>query len=365
MNKDFDSYLQKRLQHEGPLPLSQFMGLCLYHPEYGYYRNHNPLGQNGDFVTSPEISQMFGELIALCFMDVWQRMGAPTRIHAIELGPGRGTLMQDFLRTISPEFLKAIDLHLVDISPILKQEQRQRITHKQTTWHDDIETAFAACAQAPLFVIANEFFDALPIRQFVKKEQDWVERGITYKDGAYQMVELLTQDTRLPQLPSGATVNDIAEICEDARYITQLLTQQIALQGGMALFIDYGYTQSAYGDTLQAMRSHQYHDFLVDPGTADLTAHVDFKALKTIAEEQGAHVSGPTTQGHFLTELGIDIRAAQLKRNADSATQIMIDKTLHRLTHPEAMGELFKVLGISAPQTPSPCGFRTCIQQAA
>lgn len=364
MNNDLKKYLKERIVEEGPLTIAQYMNLSLYHPEFGYYRNYNPIGQQGDFTTSPEISQMFGEIIGLCFMELWQRMDQPPEVHLIEFGPGQGTLMQDFLRAVRPEFKNVIDLHFVDISPILKQEQRNRIDHPRVTWHDDIEAAFASCQKSPVFIIANEFFDALPIHQYIMTKNGWSERLVTYtvETDRFAFTTAVLNEETISGLPLPKTFNEgeIFEICYGARYITQTMSQHICRQGGVGLIIDYGRVKSLPGDTLQAVRQHAYHDILVDPGTADLTAHVDFEALKNIAKEQGALTMGPTNQGSFLSELGIDIRAAKLKLKATPEQEAEIDRALHRLTHPTLMGDLFKVMAVTAPQTPALCGFALC-----
>ena len=369
MNSELKKYLIGRIKQEGPLTIAQYMNLSLYHSEFGYYRTVNPIGHNGDFVTSPEISQMFGEIIGVCFMELWQRMGRPPNIHLIELGPGQGTLIQDFLRAISPEFKNAIDLHFVDVSPILKEEQRHRLEHPRITWHDDIEAAFVSCQKSPTLIIANEFFDALPIHQYIMTTYGWAERVIAYTEEtnrfSYTTNPLTANDCEKLALPKNLKQGSIFEVCHGARYMTSVMAQHLCRQGGAGLVIDYGHIRSAAGDTLQAVRQHSYHDILVDPGTADLTAHVDFEALQNIARDQGATIYGPTTQGSFLSELGIDIRAGKIKQVASLEQITEIDRALHRLTHPTQMGNLFKVMAITAPQTPAPCGFALCTQSTS
>jgi NADH dehydrogenase [ubiquinone] 1 alpha subcomplex assembly factor 7 len=329
----------------GSMGVAKYMEYCLYHPEFGYYTTRNPLGRNSDFLTAPETSQMFGEMIALCFQELWLRMGEP-RVHIIEVGPGQGTLMQDFLRIIPMKFRQGIDLHLMDVSPVLMAEQKKRIQHPHTQWHDSLESALAAC-KGPTFIIANELFDAMPIQQLVKTEAGWKDR----------LVALSEDKARLIFIPEGDTIK---EVCPLAQIYMEQMSSHVCEYGGMGLIIDYGYVGPALGDTLQAIHQHQYHDVLNDPGMADITAHVDFRALIAKAGESVVH--GPTTQGDFLSELGIHLRAEMLKKTASLEQGEQIDRALYRLTDSSMMGELFKVMAITGPQTPRPLGFSKCLK---
>lgn len=337
-------WLLPHFQKNGMLSISEYMSLCLYDPEHGYYTTRNPLGINSDFLTAPETSQIFGELIALNLWELWQRMGAP-EIHLIEMGPGQGTMMQDMMRVFPEEFKDKCCLHLVEVSPILKEEQKKRIEHSKIKWYPDLDSALLD-SSGVTFVVANELFDALPIRQWARVADEWVERK----------VELLQNNVMIFS-PESETIKEDCPLAQD---IIHKISNHLNAYEGMALIIDYGYVGGQQGDTLQAMRRHSYVDILKDPGVSDLTAHVNFKALSDAA--RNVYVYGPTTQGHFLDELGINIRADILKRNATPAEYAQIEKATFRLTDPSQMGELFKVLALTGQHTPSPLGFSKCLQ---
>jgi SAM-dependent MidA family methyltransferase len=347
--------LARLIAADGPIPVADYMALCLGHPRYGYYRTRDPLGGAGDFVTAPEVSQMFGELIGLWAVDVWQRMGAPGRFVLAELGPGRGTLMADALRAVRivPGFRAALELHLVEIGPVLRARQRETLAASDIApaWHDHVATL----PEAPLIVIANEFFDALPVHQAVKAADGWHARRVGL-DTAGDLVFALDPaplpgfaallPAHLAAAPEGAVFewradSVVAELC-----------RRLVGHGGAALVIDYGHAASALGDTLQAVRGHAYADPLQAPGEADLTAHVDFAALAAAAERAGAAVLGPLTQGVFLRALGIEQRAAKLKAAAGAEQRAAIDAALARLSGSgrDEMGELFKVLVLADPR---------------
>jgi SAM-dependent MidA family methyltransferase len=347
------------IESEGPIPVSRFMALALGHPQHGYYRNRDPFGAGGDFITAPEVSQMFGELIGLWCAEVWHSMGCPSPVYLVELGPGRGTLMSDLLRAanVVSGFRAALQVHLVDTSPVL--EARQRHTLKDAggpiCWHRTIETL----PRGAQIVIANEFIDALPIDQIVKTERGWHERKIGLQNDRLAFVldpTPLDIEEHLPERLRGAKPGvllesrDLAAIREVARAIAE--------HGGAVLVIDYGHTQSGFGDTLQGVRAHKAVDPLAGPGEADLTAHVDFEALATAALRWDLHAVGPVTQGAFLRAIGIELRAHNLKRGKDEQTMAGIDAALARLAGPSpGMGELFKVLALVHPALPSPPGF--------
>jgi SAM-dependent MidA family methyltransferase len=332
---------------EGPIPVDRYMQLCLGHPQHGYYATRDPLGVGGDFVTAPEVSQMFGELIGAWAGTVWRQMGSPPSLRLIELGPGRGTLMADALRAAKalPEFYAALSIHMVETSPVLRglQEKALAYTGVPLVWHRGIEEV----PEGPTIGIANEFVDALPISQFIKDRDGWHVRMVGILDE--KLAFLATTDPMLSQTEDDAT--PLGTILE-RRYDRPIssLARRITQHGGAALIIDYGHTQSGFGDTLQAVRGHAFANPLEHPGEADLTAQVDFAALGSWAQRQGAVTHGPVGQGEFLRRLGIEQRAVRLKANATSQQAADIDAALGRLTAPDQMGELFKVLAIAQPK---------------
>lgn len=349
--------IARLIRAAGPIPISQYMALALGHPEHGYYMTRDPLGARGDFITAPEVSQMFGELAGLWIADNWLKQGRPSPFILCELGPGRGTLMADALRALRsvPGFLDAARLNLVETSPALRAAQRTRLP--QATWHD----RFDDVPEGPLFLIANEFFDALPIAQFAKTERGWCERHVALSEDGLRLVPALaphaTAANVLPPAVREAPTGSIAEISPASLAIAEAIGARISKSGGAALFIDYGHAKSAAGDTLQAMRAHRYADPLEAPGEADITAHVDFEALALGVSRGGARVCGPVEQGAFLRALGIEARAAALKARADARQAQDVDSALHRLTAPDQMGSLFKVLGVVPAAAPAPAGF--------
>jgi len=338
----------------GPMPVAQYMRLCLTHPQYGYYIARDPVGAAGDFITAPEISQMFGELIGIWMAAVWRQMGAPENVRVIELGPGRGTLMLDALRAarVVNGFLAAAVLHLVEISPALQAQQRQRFKQLDvpTTWH----TTFEEVPPGPCLVIANEFIDVLPVHQAVKLPDGWHERVVCIaSDGKLAFATasdaLPFFDATLPRRLRGAAEGAIYEWRSDN--IALELGRRLRGEG-VALILDYGHVQRGLGDTLQAVAGHSYTDPLGAPGEADLTAHVDFDALAQSAESIGARIHGPISQRDFLLRLGIKQRAEALKARAPRDKAREIDLALARLTAtgPQGMGELFKAMAIANPE---------------
>ncbi len=338
----------------GPMPIAEYMRLCLTHPQHGYYVTRDPLGAAGDFVTAPEVSQMFGELVGLWMAAVWQQMGAPENVRLVELGPGRGTLMADALRAanVMRGFRAAIVLHLVEISPALQaiQEQRLRALDVPMSWHAALDDVPAG----PCIIIGNEFIDALPIHQAVKRADGWHERVIAIAaDGGFTIEaapdRLPLIEAIMPRALRDAAEGAIFEWRSDALALD--LARRVRNEGA-ALMIDYGHAEGGLGDTWQAVSGHAFADPLLAPGRADLTAHVDFEALAQCAESMGARIHGPVRQRDFLLRLGIARRAAALKANATPDQAADIDAALARLTATGArgMGELFKVLAITAPQ---------------
>ncbi|WP_343716609.1 SAM-dependent methyltransferase, partial [Inquilinus sp.] len=316
--------------------------------------------RSSDFIAAPEISQVFGELIGLWCADLWQRMGAPDPVLLVELGPGRGTLMQDALRAIgraAPGFRAALRLHLVETSPTLRAAQAARLADAAPIWLDRL----ADLTDGPALVIANEFFDALPIRQWRRGAKGWHERLVGWDDAAGRLRWELSSraDPGLALIPDavrGMPEGSIAEACPAGLSHAALLGQRLARQGGAALIVDYGPAESGPGDSFQAVRRHAFADPLDAPGEADLTAHVDFQALAKAAVQAGAEAHGPVAQGAFLEALGLHPRAAQLKKAAP-ARAAEIDAAIERLAGPEQMGTLFKALALTAPGLGAPAGF--------
>jgi SAM-dependent MidA family methyltransferase len=344
--------LAARIHATGPLTMADYMAECLTHPRHGYYTTRDPLGRAGDFTTAPEISQMFGELAGLCLAQCWLDRGAPAPFHLVELGPGRGTLMADMLRATArvPGFHDALDLHLVETSPVLRQRQKETIS-RPLTHHDRLDTV----PDGPIFLVANEFFDALPIRQFQREADHWRERvvGLQGPDLAVGLSAPLLPpfgDDRQTDTRPG----DIVEHCEAARTVAAQIGARIAAFGGVALIVDYGDWHSL-GDTLQAVRNHQTVSVLDTPGSADLTAHVDFEALARAAAPASA--TRLTPQGIFLERLGITQRAQSLARSLSGDALENHVAAHHRLTHPDEMGTLFKAMALFHKDSPLPAGF--------
>jgi NADH dehydrogenase [ubiquinone] 1 alpha subcomplex assembly factor 7 len=355
--------LERRIRDEiaaaGPMDVATFIARALGDPEHGYYRTRDPLGSAGDFVTAPEISQMFGELIGLWCAEVWRRLGAPRPVRLIELGPGRGTMMEDALRAVAraaPDFRAAIELHLIESSPALRAVQRARLADAAPTWHDDA----AAVPAGPALILANEFLDALPVHQLERTDAGWCARQVAIDPTgrlAFQVAaEPSPHGALLAQAVAAAPLGSIAELSPAARELVGALARRIVGQGGAALLIDYGHTISAPGDSLQAVRGHRVHPVLEAPGEADLTSHVDFAALAEIAGALAA-VHGPVTQATFLRQLGIVARAETLAHGKPPAAALGVRAALSRLIEPSQMGTLFKVMAIGAPGDPAPPGF--------
>jgi SAM-dependent MidA family methyltransferase len=346
--------LVERIRRGGPITVADYMAEALGHPEHGYYTTREPFGAAGDFTTAPEISQMFGELIGLWAAVTWQSLGMPSRVVLAELGPGRGTLMADLLRAAAtvPPFLAALDVWLVETSPRLRARQRDTLKGRDVQWCERFEDL----PDGPLIVVANELFDALPIRQFEKRGGVWHERMVGIDDaGALTFVPGPATEPDMPAEVLAAADGAIAETCPQGRALAESLGRRISREPGAALLIDYGHALSGVGDTLQAVKRHRYHPVLETPGAADLTAHVDFEALASAAIP--ARAWGPVTQGDFLSAMGIRARAGMLAANASPKVAADIAGQLRRLIEPEEMGTLFKVLALAHPALPAPLGF--------
>jgi NADH dehydrogenase [ubiquinone] 1 alpha subcomplex assembly factor 7 len=318
--------IEELIRRDGPITVAAFMRLAVAR----YYAGRDPLGARGDFVTAPEITQVFGELIGAWIAAMWQSMSSPQTVALVELGPGRGTMMRDVLRTTSrvPGFHPVV--HLVETSPALRAQQQGL----PASWHETLATV----PRMPLLLIANEFFDALPVHQYVGAD----ERRVAVKEGSLAF---------LPQTGQG-----IVERSPEREALAVEIAGRIAAEGGAALIADYGYVEGT-GETLQAMRRHRPHDVLSDPGASDLTAHVDFGALAAAVLRGGAKLWGPIPQGAFLTRLGIEQRAAKLMESATPDQAVLIRSGCRRLIDPREMGTLFKVIAITRNTEPTPPGF--------
>lgn len=332
---------------DGPISVAHYMGEA----NARYYAARDPLGASGDFVTAPEISQMFGELIGLWLADIWHRAGRPPGAAYVELGPGRGTLARDALRAAERVGLEAA-VHFVEASPPLRALQRQAIP--QARWHDDLA---GVPDDGPLLLVANEFLDALPVRQLVTTAQGWRERMVGLADGAFVPVAgNRPMDAAVPAHLRDAPPGTIIETCPGAAAIIGEVAARLARQGGAALLIDYGHGEFRTGSTLQAVRAHRKVDPFANPGEADLTAHVDFATLAAVALAHGARWLGTVEQGAWLRALGIDARAHALV-NASPAQAAATLAARERLVAPDQMGALFKVMALAAPDWPDGAGF--------
>lgn len=355
-----ETAIRARIQAQGPVTVAAYMAMCLADPQHGYYVTRDPLGARGDFVTAPEVSQMFGELIGVWIAAVWRQMGSPPAVHIVELGPGRGTLISDALRAMKvvPALLAAARVRLIEISPVLtaKQQETLRGAAAPVSWHASLDDV----PSGPAIVVANEFFDALPVHQAVKTAGGWRERCVGVDGGTLIFTadeEVAGLEARLPSSARNAPEGDIFEWRDDDH--ATALGRRIARDGGAALVIDYGHARSAVGDTLQAVGRHAFADPLATPGELDLTAHVDFEALIRAVNSSGGKAFGPITQAELLRRLGVDARAAKLKEKALPETAARIDAALARLTGTgrNEMGALFKAAAFAHPALGAPAAF--------
>lgn len=387
--------LMRLIDQTGALPLDRYMEIALSDPTHGYYTTRDPLGlaggglsggglsgggltggadekgekKGGDFITAPEISQVFGELLGLWAVNCWQAMGAPNTLHLVELGPGRGTLMRDALRAALtvPDFIKAVQIDLVEISPVLQKRQKQTLQTleklsgfaKPIKWHKNITTL----PDAPCIIFANEFFDALPIKQFIRnadndaQNNEWKEKKIAHENG--KLIYQFDATDNPPDVSLYPKINaeQIVEQCPAASAIMHTLGTHLAANDGVLLAIDYGYSAPAVGDSFQALEKHQSVDPLTRPGCADLTAHVNFAQLAKDACEAGLNASPIITQRDLLLALGADYRFKTLMDNASKTQQIELAAARNRLLEPDQMGVLFKALALFSKNLKQPAGF--------
>jgi NADH dehydrogenase [ubiquinone] 1 alpha subcomplex assembly factor 7 len=338
--------LTASLAAQGQMSLADYMASA----NTAYYGSRDPLGADGDFITAPEISQIFGELIGLWLCDIWLRAGKP-KVHYVELGPGRGTLARDALRVAAKLGLQP-EIHLVETSPVMRLRQAENLPCPQ--WHDSVDTL---PSDAPLFIIANEFFDALPIHQMVKGETAWHQRDVSVSPNMIAPVlGRVIPETVIPEGLRSAALGSIIETSPMSVRITGVLAERLAAQGGVGLIIDYGYDGPAIGDTLQAVKAHQFANPFQNPGDQDLTAHVDFGTLSAMARAKAVAVSGPVGQGQFLMRLGIAARTVALS-NAKPEEADMRASERDRLTGEDAMGRLFQAMAMHHADWPQPDGF--------
>ncbi|NLS04498.1 class I SAM-dependent methyltransferase [Rhizobium sp. P32RR-XVIII] len=343
------------IQANGPISVTDYFSLCLADPEYGYYRTREPFGRSGDFVTAPEVSQLFGEMIGVFIVHAWQRHGTPAGVRLVEIGPGRGTMMADMLRVIArlaPPLFETMTVHLVETSERLRDIQSQTLdAHEgKISWHSDFEEV------PPGFTLlaANELFDAIPIRQFVKTPNGFRERMVgldTDGELAFAAGVAGIDPALLPEPHQTVLNGALFEISPARQAVMITICDRLKAFGGTALAIDYGHLVTGFGDTLQAVRMHEFDPPLAHPGEADLTSHVDFADLAKTAAAAGLHLNGALHQGDFLTGLGIVERAAALGRNREPRTQEIIQSAVDRLAGAGEgrMGELFKAMAVSYP----------------
>lgn len=350
--------IKTEIKKFGPMSIERYWTLCQYHNDYGYYTTHNPIGSSGDFITSPEISQLFGEMIGIWAMDQWVKMGKPSQINLVELGPGHGTLMSDLLHIgrVLPEFLSALHIHMIEISPCLKKIQQNLLLNKtnlcrDVTWHQNLSNL---PENGPLIIIGNEFFDSIPIRQYIWQGSAWRERLIDTDGENFHFVcseqntgacpeDLLFQ--RSPKRESSPAEGDILEISALRDSLFDQLVFKLKNQRGSAIFIDYGYTKTTVGDSLQAIHKHEFSNVLDYQGVSDITSHVNFEKLYLKAKNYKLD-STVCFQRDFLISMGIELQAKNIISNAPSEVD-NIENALTRLLSVNQMGKLFKVLTVS------------------
>jgi len=354
--------IKNLIRQNGPISISNYMQIALSDPEKGYYRKRNPIGTRGDFITAPEISQIFGELIATWLISCCQSFETDSGLCLTELGPGRGTLMMDILRVFSKiqSLEKLVEVRMIDINQQMIAEQKKKLaiySDMNIVWKESIDDL----PEKPLLLVCNEFFDALPINQFVMTENGWREKMVTVDDEdnlSFSLSNHITTQTAL--IPKNATKDaDIGatyEVSPASISVMKQISSHIRQHGGIALIIDYGYYGNSYIDTFQAIKDHKYHDVLDSPGLADLTTHVDFDCLSKISKDEKLNTYSNTTQGEFLENMGISIRGSILSKNSEQKEKV--DKDIHRLISKDEMGTLFKCLAVTSNNIQPPFGFK-------
>ncbi|WFR94182.1 class I SAM-dependent methyltransferase [Rhizobium tumorigenes] len=343
------------IRANGPISVTDYFSLCLADPQHGYYRTREPFGPSGDFVTAPEVSQLFGEMIGVFMVHAWQRHGTPPGVRLVEIGPGRGTMMSDMLRVIrrlAPLLYDSMQVHLVETSERLRDIQQETLQSHgaKVAWHvdfNDVPHGFTLLA-------ANELFDAIPIRQFVRTATGFRERVVVLDidDELSFAAGTATLDPALmPESAPKTPLGTVFEIAPARQAVMSAICERLGSNGGTAVIIDYGHLSTGFGDTLQAVRMHEYDPPLAHPGEADLTSHIDFQSLAEAALAEGIHVNGCAYQGDFLIGLGLADRAGALGRGQDGTVQRDIQLAVDRLAGAGEgkMGELFKVLAVSSP----------------
>jgi len=356
-------HLTATIRDSGPISVAQYMCEALVNQSHGYYTTRDPFGLEGDFITAPEVSQMFGELIGLWCADLWLQMDRPAIVNLVEIGPGRGTLMADAWRASQAQlgFHEAVHLHLVDVSPTLRALQERALVDTRPGsgphWHHE----FPEVPDGPILLIANELLDALPIHQYQRMTTGWHERLVDITPGSDTFRLVLSPEPAespyaIPDTFAGTPIGAVVELCPAAEALVSHITERCVARGGAALFVDYGYTESGPHETLQGVRRHAGHPVFEQPGTADLCAHVNFARLCAVAGAAGGTVWGPIGQGDLLKALGIHARAARLKQGASSQQTIDIDAAVERLAGSAKMGALFKAIAVTN-QHLKPAGF--------
>lgn len=348
------------IEAQGPMSVAQFMTLALLDPKEGYYATRDPFGAGGDFITAPEVSQMFGEMLGLWVLQAWADQGCPKNPRLVELGPGRGTLMADMLRaaSVEPEFTADLDIVLIEASPVLQQLQAEKLRGcgADVSWQNQFDDTLA---DRPLFLVANEFFDALPVRQYVRTPRGWCERMVTVlnDDLQFALAPVPVPPSIIPENRQSAPEGGVFETSPASLALAENIAGIVAARGGAALIVDYGYDAvTGFAETLQAVGGHRFVDSLAQPGEDDLSSHVDFMALAQAGQRGGASVAGPVTQGAFLATIGIVERAEQLMKSHPASAADLLSAT-ERLIGTGQMGTLFKALAFLPPGLHDVAGF--------
>ena len=353
-----EDIIRARIAETGGMSVAEYMELCLAHPEHGYYMRRQPFGAEGDFITAPEISQLFGELLGIWAVTNWRQWGRPEKLHIVELGPGRGLLMADLLRAarVDRHFMPALELHLVETSPRLRAAQQERLAGVKVPahWHEDLPEL----GDGAVIVLANEFYDALPVHHYERTDEGWRERlVVTGEDGALAFAAAGAPLREVPGWAAGLPAGSVIELSPERAAHAERLARLLAERQAAALIVDYGHMKPGPGETLQAVMKHEKVDVFTAPGAADLTAHVDFDALGRALQRGGLKVAGVMPQGVFLMALGLRQRLQWLMNEADHETGERLLAGAKRLVEPEQMGELFKVLGAHSARVRAPYPF--------